>query len=347
MTKLTNSGNDVEVYCEEPKQEIKTTKSAYLIGINKLTDRNMLVSAIGDEVWYRDQVFNKIRHLHPTLEKITLDCEELTESEVFSKLLSRDLFTKKRIFLLKSFTKLKKLEFFTKKIFKDIILFDSEKAGRSKIYKELINLTLSINCNKPKPWFEAGDALGKIIGYLRRHGYEDITQDTALYLYEQVGYDLYKLMGELDKLIMYKGGLVFLDPKITIEDIDKVCVKGMHYNIFDIIDKILAGKKKDALNILDNVFNNESSPGILLINLWYTHFENILYLKNTSKKDSELSGYIKMPPMVIQKKLIPQSNKIPTGKIIESMNFLTDIDFNLRKGSFDLRYYLEKFILDF
>jgi len=38
---------------------------------------------------------------------------------------------------------------------------------------------------------------------------------------------------------------------------------------------------------------------------------------------------------------------IPTGKIIESMNYLTAVDFNLRKGSFDLRYYLEKFILDY
>jgi len=335
-------------YCKDPSQNIqKARKDAYREGINKLTSKHLLVAAIGNEPYYRDQVYNKIKHMHPDLEHIRLDCSELSEPEVFSKLLARDLFTNQRVFVLKNFTKIKKLEFFTERKFSDVIIFDSEKAGRSKAYKSLLKNTLTVDCNKPLPWFEAGDALGKILGYLKMKGYEDVSEDTSLYLYEQVGYNLYKLMSELDKLVMYKGGLQLIGSKITKEDIDQICVKGMHYSIFDLIDKILSGKKKEALLLLDKIFRNESSPGILLINLWYTHFENILYLKCTSKKDSDLTTYIKMPPIVIQRKLIPQSRKIPINKIVESMNYLTEVDHNLRKGSFDLKYYLEKFILDY
>ena len=54
-----------------------------------------------------------------------------------------------------------------------------------------------------------------------------------------------------------------------------------------------------------------------------------------------------MSPTVIKKKLIPQANRISNEKLMESINFLAELDVKLRKGSFDLKYYLEKFIIDF
>ena len=72
----------------------------------------------------------------------------------------------------------------------------------------------------------------------------------------------------------------------------------------------------------------------------------MLYLKHTDRED-EISENIKLPPMVIKKKLMPQSNKISDKKIIESLDYLMKIDYNLRKGSFDLNFYLEKFIINF
>ncbi len=336
----------VETYWKEPEPELRVAKSPYSEDIKKLNDTHMLISAVGDEPWYRDQVFKKLKAIHPNMEVVVLDCEELSEPEVFSKLLSRDLFTSKRIFLIKNFIKIKKIEFFTEKTFKDILLLDSEKSSKSKAYSELISKTLNIDCSRPKPWFEESDALGKILGYLKMKGYT-ATQDTARYIYSQFGYNLYKILSEMEKLVIYKGETQKGSTEITPEDVDKICVTDIHFNIFDIIDKIIAGKKKDALNLVDAVFRSESSPSILLINLWYTHFENLLYLKSTSKKENELNTYIRMPPMVIQKKLIPQSKALQEKKILESMRFLTDVDNNIRKGCFDARYYLDNFILEF
>lgn len=333
-------------YWKEPEKEIKVSKLNYNEDIKKLTDKNNLITAVGDEPWFRDQVFKKIKSIHPNLETICLDCEENTESEIFSKLSSRDLFTSKRIFLIKNFIKIKKLNLFLNNSNRDVILLDSEKASKSKEYQELLKKSLNIDCSKPKPWFEEGDALGKILGYFKMRGYR-ISQDLASYIYSQFGYNLFKIISEIEKILIFKGNSKNDDSEITQKDIDQICVTDIHFNIFDIIDKILSGKKKEALKLIDIIFKSESNPSILLINLWYTHFENLLYLKTTRKKENELSSYIKMPPMVIQKKLIPQSKAISSSKILESMNYLISVDYGIRKGSFDTRYYLEKFILDF
>ena len=84
-----------------------------------------------------------------------------------------------------------------------------------------------------------------------------------------------------------------------------------------------------------------------IINLWYQHFENLLILKTTTKTNLELVTLIKVPENLIMRKLKPQANKLALTKIIYSLEYLTNLDFNVRKGSFNLKYYLEKFILEF
>jgi len=263
---------------------------------------------------------------------------------VFNTLSYRDLFSSHRVVLLKNFIKLKKLEKFYENDFNDLVILDSPKEGRSKAYKELKKKCFFIDCSKPKPWLEEADIVGKILGFLQGKGFS-MTQDTATYLYNQLGYDLQKLMGELSKLVMMKEGES--DKEITVLDIDRICVMGLNYSVFDLIDKILCGDKKEAITLMNKIFKYENSPAILLISLWYTHLENLLLIKDKASSIRELYGIIKMPPMIVDKKLVPQSKKISRDKLVSSLKYLTEIDYNLRKGSFDLKYYLDKFILNF
>jgi DNA polymerase III delta subunit len=151
-------------------------------------------------------------------------------------------------------------------------------------------------------------------------------------------------MKEMQKLVLFKSESS--SKIINKEDIDQICVLGLSYNIFDLIEKIVNDEKREALEAMDKIFKFESSPAILLISLWYTHFENLLYLK-TYEGDSLNTEIIKLPPSVVDKKLRPQAKKLNVDKILESLNFLTSIDHGLRNGSFDLRFYLEQFILKF
>ena len=115
----------------------------------------------------------------------------------------RDLFSTRRIFVLKNFLKLKKLDFFIEQKLTDKIILDSEKAGKSKIFGKVKNKALYIECNRPKPWLEESDFVSKTQNYLKKCNFS-IENTTAKYLYNHLGYNLYRLHHELQKLMMYK-----------------------------------------------------------------------------------------------------------------------------------------------
>jgi len=166
----------------------------------KKVNGHNIVMAVGNEPFYRDQLRNKIVSLNKDCDVVKLYCDELEEAQIFDRLKFKDLFGTKRVVILKNFTKIKKLDYFLNNKFTDVLILDSDKAGKSKLFKELQKKCLYVECIRPKPWDEERDAVGKIKGYLTNAGYS-ITENTSSYLYQQIGYDLYKLMNEMQKLI--------------------------------------------------------------------------------------------------------------------------------------------------
>lgn len=314
----------------------------FRLALKKIPEHNIILT-IGNEPFYRDQFRNRVISLNKDCEVIKLDAGDMSESEILSHIGFRDLFSSKRVFCINNFTKIKNLEYFLDKKFSDIIVLDADSKGKSKAYKELEKKCLYVECVKPKPWEQEDDAVSKIKGYLTNSGLT-IADNEAKYLFSHIGYNLNKLMKEMQKIVLFKSNSN--SKVVTKNDINDICVLDLSYNIFDLVEKIIDGNKKEALNLLDKIYKFESGPAILLITVWYTHLENLLYLK-TSKKDLSSNGYIKLPPSVITKKLNPQANKLSVEKILESLKFLTEIDYGLRKGSFDLKFYLEQFILNF
>lgn len=312
-------------------------------GISKLS-KNNLIATIGDELFFRDQIKSKIIKDNPDYEIVKLDAKENEEKDIIDYLSFKDLFDTKKIFIIKNFTKLKNLKFLTEKKFTDLILLDSDKKGRSKDFKELEKKILFIDCSKPKPWHQEDDAANKIKSYLNKSGFI-IHDDVSRYLFSQIGYNLHRLMKEMQKIMMLKEN--DSNKIVTKEDIDTICTLNLNYNIFDIIDNILDNNKIEALSLMNRLFVYESSPAILLISLWYSHFETLLLCKKKRNNEAEIYKYVKMPPLVVKNKLIPQSRKIATTKIIESMDYLVKADLNLRKGSFNLKFYLENFVINF
>lgn len=319
------------------------TKYDYKQALQKVKDQKKIL-VVGDESFYRDQIRNKIISVNSNLELVKFDAENNSEESIISALNYSDLFSNKRLIYIKNFLKIKKLEFLVNYKSENILILDSSSKGKSKVYKDLEENFFQVDCSKPKIWEQESDALSKIKGFFTSSGYE-IENNVASHLFSNIGYDLYKLIREMQKLIIYKQN-ENKSKKISYEDINKVCVLNLNYNIFDIIEKIIEGKKQEALEILDTSYKFEKDPAILLITLWYTHFENLLYIKNVSEEKNVLD-YVKLPPSIINKKLKPQANKLDNKKIIDSINYLTNLDMNLRKGSFDLKYYIDNFILNF
>jgi len=90
-----------------------------------------------------------------------------------------------------------------------------------------------------------------------------------------------------------------------------------------------------------------TSASIFLINLWYAHLENLLIIKDCEEKNMVLDKYIKIPFPILKNKLIPQSKKVSSNSLIKNMHSILEIDWNIRKGTFDSKLLLENFILKF
>jgi DNA polymerase III delta subunit len=301
-------------------------------------DKSNLIITFGDDLFYREQIRNKVISIYPEYLVVKIDAEG---TDYLEKLLFKDLFGTKRIFIIENFNKIDNLNFFVETDFEDVVILDAEKISQSKTIK-LVGKALFIELKKPSPWEEEDNILGKIKGFFKNKNYE-IEDSIAKYLYNHIGYNLYKLSNELLKISLYKDS----GTTITKNDIDAVGITNTKFNIFDLMNYMISGNKKEALALLDKVFEYESSPSILLISLWVSHFEKLLYIKTTTKQISDISEFLKVHTFVIEKKLKPQANNLSVDKLLKSIEKLLNIELQIKKNSFNLKYYFEKFILDF
>jgi DNA polymerase III delta subunit len=313
---------------------------SYQEAVRKI-DQSNLIATIGSELYLKEQIKNRVINKNKDCDVVIIDASQEDDKEIFFKLKYKDLFNSKKIFLIKNFLKIKNLNFFSENSFKDIIILDSIESSKSKNFKILEKNCLIIPCDPPKKWQEEDDAVSKITSFFKRDNY-DINLKEAKYMYSLIGHDLYKIVRECQKILMYKENT---ESKIvTKEDIDKVCNFEINYDIFGIVDDLINNKKQSALETLNKIYRFEPNSSILLISIIYTYFENLLYVKGC---ENWKNSHIKIPPSVIEKKIKPYANKISENKIVESLIYFSNLDFNLRKGIFSIKLYLENFILKF
>ena len=199
-----------------------------------------------------------------------------------------------------------------------------------------------IEAKLPAAWEEEDNVVGKILGFFKAKNYT-IEDATARYLYKHIGYNLHKLYNELQKLTLFKES----GTTITREDVNAVGISNTKVNIFELMNYVILGDKKEALSLLNKVFKQDASSGILLISLWNSHFEKLLYIKTSKKKISEIAEYMRLPIFVIEKKLKPQADKFSIKKILLCIYSLSILDLKIKQNSFELKFYFEKLILDF
>jgi DNA polymerase III delta subunit len=285
----------------------------------------------GNNYFLKEIYKNKIISSNPECDLINLDLNDLKENDLFDKVNYRDLFSTSKIFFIRNSDKIKNIEKLNSG--NNILIFDFKKKIKN-INKNFVNL----ECNVPPPWEQEKDAISKIISFFNKKNI-NISIENAKHIYFNIGYDLFKIIMECKKIILFKNDL----SDVSKEEINRICFKKNEDDIFILVDKIIDNNKKEALHHLDNLFRGNKNPSILLITLLYTKFENMLYIKTTKKIDEE---YLKLPSSVLEK-LRNQALKISEDRIIYSLNFLCNLDFSIRNGSFNPKFYLEKFIINF
>ena len=179
-----------------------------------------------------------------------------------------------------------------------------------------------------------------INNYLKKNKYK--IQDTNYFL-NIVGNNLENIKNELEKLIMYKIN----DKIINNDDIDKICIKNIEEEIFELTDAIIANNKQKSINLL-NEFLNKNYEEIAIIALLASQFRflyQVKRLENKNKNYTEIAKILEVNPYRVkftQKKLYNYREK----DITERIKQLAKMDHDIKLGLIDKKLALELFILN-
>ena len=106
---------------------------------------------------------------------------------------------------------------------------------------------------------------------------------------ENAGESMTAIKMELDKLLMYAAG----KRGITQDDVAAVCNISLKTRIFDLLDNVLAGQKRQALSELDALLA-EREPSIKILTTLSNHLILLRHMKGFAESGAKLSDVTKL-----------------------------------------------------
>lgn len=218
-----------------------------------------------------------------------------------------------------------------------ILICNTQKLDtRKKIYKLLKSTGKIIECKKGDNTY--------LLNYINKQVTDNnYSIEEAQYLLKNTGSNLDNINHELEKLFMYK----FEDKKITNQDIDKIVIKNMEDEIFDLTDAIILHNTKKSLALL-NEFVNRNYDEIQIIMLIASQFRFLFQVKrllNKNKNYSEIAKILEVNPYRVKfsiKKLYTYTE----AELLKYIKRLAKIDHDIKLGIMDKRLALELFIIE-
>lgn len=212
-----------------------------------------------------------------------------------------------------------------------VLIEDKNILSTNKIKKYISKNGKILKCDKPKK----NDIKDEIFSIAKNNeiyiSFEDI-----YYLIENVGEDLSLNINEFNKLIHFVKQTQINKYKINKEIIDKIVIKNSDAKMYEITAKIENYDRKNAIKIINENFNDQSSI-LGVISYMYGYFLDIYlcYICDKEKKDavSEL-GIAPNRTFVIQN-YRKMYNRLGIEKIINILKELSEIDEKTKTESID------------
>jgi DNA polymerase-3 subunit delta len=158
-----------------------------------------------------------------------------------------------------------------------------------------------------------------------------------------VGSDTNSLDKELQKLIDYTDGKI-----IQSADVDILVQANLDTNIFNTIDALSSGNKKEALRLVQEHLKKGDDP-FYIFSMFVYQFRNILKVADLSEQyhnnDYAIAKATGLHPFVVKKSLNSVRN-FPLAKLKIIYQKLSDLDTQIKTGQIDIRVALDKFVVE-
>lgn len=220
-----------------------------------------------------------------------------------------------------------------------VVFYESNKADkRGALFKFLVGKDISsqefqvLDQRRLEGWIEKEVA--------RRGG--KIDPGATRKIGEDVGGDLWRLSGEIEKMVSFRQ-----ECPIRKEDVSLFIKPKINNNIFDTIEALARRDRKSALRLLCRHLD-EGENEIYLLTMFIYQFRNLLVVKDLADQGlsySEIGKRTKLHPFVV-KKSFQQIKNFSADALKAIYRRLAELDMEIKTGKIEPRAALEMVVLE-
>ena len=156
-----------------------------------------------------------------------------------------------------------------------------------------------------------------------------------------VGANLWRLKNEIDKLILYvkaqnDGGREQNCDQIELQDIKEMVESEFNPNVFQFIEAIATGNKKNSVKLLQQFLNNGENENYLLSMVVY-QFRTLIIIKDLldrGRSNATIASEARLNPYVVQKSM-PVLRHYSLENLIEYYKKLYEFDVKIKTGQIE------------
>lgn len=160
---------------------------------------------------------------------------------------------------------------------------------------------------------------------------------------DRVGSHLDIITNEIEKIKIYKGN----DLEITEKDINDLTIKNIDMDIFKLIDNILNKNKEEAIECLEEMMKYGEEPLALIIML-ANQFRIMYQAKMLVKKgysERDIASSLEIHEYRV-KKALEKARMYNEKIILDNLEKLANLDYDIKSGNIDKNIGLELFLLN-
>jgi DNA polymerase-3 subunit delta len=204
----------------------------------------------------------------------------------------------------------------------ELIIYEPAIDKRSKFYKFLLKNT---ECSEFKN-LDGNDLAQWLVKEAEARGGK-IDRASAWYLVERVGEDQWQLSNELDKLLLSEA-------VISKQLIDDVVEQTPNESIFKLLDAVLAGNQKLALECFDNLKAQKLDANYIMSMLaWQMHILTTVVYAGT-RTPEQVAKETKLSPFVV-KKTAQVAKNTSKARLRTMLEMMVKLDADLKSKPID------------
>ena len=218
-----------------------------------------------------------------------------------------------------------------------LIFVEAEVDERGKAYKRMKDKGYKALLNHPNRRELSAWAAGTLARYQKK-----ITPSVMEFFLDQVGEDMERLKGEIEKLEAYLGDREVVE----LEDIGAITTRSLKDRVFDMISAVSMNRMKEAFSLYEELLALQKDPmGILyLITKQYNQLYQVKEMTLEGMSREAIAKEMKLHSFVVSK-LISQAGRYDKHRILGFLNRSLKLEEAVKQGRLQGNMALELLIL--